>query len=91
MSTLIEIWLRNYLETDVCLVSKYKSSSTAKKKSIGHLFAQFNYDFNFPDYNVSELQVNIEKVSNDTYLKVFDTDLSNVTLKPSEKNKTKKS
>ena len=38
---------------------------------------------------MSELQVNIEKVSNDTYLKVFDTDLSNVNLKPSEKNKTK--
>ena len=84
-----QITENSYLETDVGLVSRYKSSSTAKKKSIGHLFAQFNYDFNFPDYNVSELQVNIEKVSNDTYLKVFDTDLSNVNLKPSEKNKTK--
>jgi LPS-assembly protein len=60
-----------------------------KKKSIGHLFAEFKYDFNFPDYNVSELNINIEKVTNDTYLKVFDTDLSNVNLKPSEKNKTK--
>ncbi|WP_440909229.1 LPS-assembly protein LptD [Candidatus Pelagibacter sp.] len=84
-----QITKNSYLESDVGLVSKYKSSTTAKTKSIGHLFAQFNYDFNFPDYDLSELQINIEKVSNDTYLKVFDTDLSNVNLKPSEKNKTK--
>lgn len=84
-----QITKNSYLETDVGLVSGYKSSSTAKKKSIGHLFAQFNYDFNLPNYDVSKLQINLEKVSNDTYLKVFDTDMSNVNLKPSEKNKTK--
>ena len=84
-----QITKNSYLETDIGLVTGYKSSNTAKKKSIGHLFAQFNYNFDFPDYDVSELQVNIEKVTNDTYLKVFDTDISNVNLKPSEKDKTK--
>ena len=84
-----QITKNSYFETDIGLVSGYKSSSTAKKKSIGHLFAKFNFDFDFPDYSLSELKVNIEKVTNDTYLKVFDTDISNVNLKPSEKNKTK--
>ena len=84
-----QITKNSYLETDIGLVSGYKPSSATKKQSIGHLFAQFNYDFDFPDYDISELQVNLEKITNDTYLKVFESDLSNVRLKPTEKNKTK--
>ena len=84
-----QITKNSYLETDIGLVSGYKPSSATKKQSIGHLFAQFNYDFDFPDYDISELQVNLEKITNDTYLKVFESDLSNVSLKPTEKNKTK--
>ena len=84
-----QVTKNSYLEADVGLVSGYKSSSSTEKKSIGHLFAKFNYNLNLPEYIISQLSVNIEKVSNDTYLKVFDTDLSHVNLMPSEKNKTK--
>ena len=78
----------SYFETDLGLVSGYKSSPNSDKKSIGHLFAKYEYNLNLPDYDVSELEINLQKVTNDTYLKVFDTDLSNVNLKPSRKNRT---
>ena len=84
-----QITKNSYFETDIGLVNGYKSSSTSNKKSIGHLFAKYDYDLNLPDYNTSTLQISLEKVTNDTYLKVFDTDLSKVNLKPNEKNKTK--
>ena len=84
-----QITKNSYFETDIGLVSGYKSSSGVKKKSIGHLFAKYDYEFNLPDYSISKLEINLEKVTNDTYLKVFDTDVSKVNLKPSEKNRTK--
>ena len=84
-----EINKNSYFETDIGLVTGYKSSSTANKKSIGHLFAKYDYDFELIDYDISSLQVNLEKVTNDTYLKVFKTDISKVNLKPTETNRTK--
>ena len=79
----------SYFETDVGLVNGYKSTSNDKKKSIGHLFAKFKHNFNLSNFSTSNLQINLEKVTNDTYLKVFDNDLSNVNLKPTEKNRTR--
>ena len=50
------------------------NSSVDSKKNINHLFANLNYDLGLT-MDLSNLAVKIEKVSNDTYLKVFDTNI----------------
>jgi len=64
----------------------YKSPSANNKNSISHLFAKMNINF-----NNSFLDFNIEKVSNDTYLKIFDTNLIDKAIKPLDQNKLKSS
>tara|TARA_A100001015_G_scaffold93564_1_gene104085 strand:- start:2044 stop:4662 length:2619 start_codon:yes stop_codon:yes gene_type:complete len=64
----------------------YKSSSTNKKKNISHLFANYKLDFDLEDYITSNLDLKIEKVTNDNYLKVFDSNLSETNIKPTNKD-----
>ena len=59
----------------------FKSSIENKKNSITHLFAKFKSDLNFDNFTKSELNLNLEKVSNDTYLKIFDSNIQS-NLKP---------
>ena len=58
------------------------NSSVDSKKNINHIFANLNYDLGFNNFDLSNLAVKIEKVSNDTYLKVFDTNIYTDKLKP---------
>ena len=69
--------------TDFSLTTGYKSSLSNKKNSISHLFAKFNSDLKLKNFNYSDLYISVQKVSNDTYLKVFDTNLPETELKPS--------
>jgi len=71
---------------DVGHVRGYKSTASNKKNSISHFFGKFNLDLNLKDYNNSKLNLNIEKISNDTYLKVFDTNLIDKEIKPLNQN-----
>ena len=61
----------------------YQSKTSKKRNSISHLFTKFNLDLNLPNFENSKIDLNIEKVTNDTYLKIFDTNLINKELKPS--------
>ena len=70
------------LIADFGFVQGYNSSVDSKKKNINHLFANLNYDLGFNNFDLSNLAVKIEKVSNDTYLKVFDTNIYTDKLKP---------
>jgi LPS-assembly protein len=70
------------LITDIGYVSGYKSSSTNKKKNISHLFLNYNLDLNLENYISSDLEFSLERVSNDTYLKVFDPHITKSTLRP---------
>ena len=63
----------------------YKSSLSNSKNSISHLFAKFNKDLRFDNYITSSLDVSIEKVSNDTYLKVFDGNIAKTPVTPNSK------
>ncbi len=67
---------------DFSLTRGYKSSLSDKKNSISHLFAKFDSDLKIEKYDVSNLFISIQKVTNDTYLKVFDTNLPETQLKP---------
>ena len=71
---------------DFSLTRGYKSSLANNKNSITHLFAKYDLDLNLPSFNNSELNVFVEKVSNDTYLKVFDTNLIDTAIKPTNPN-----
>ena len=71
---------------DFNLVEGYKSALSKTKNSITHLFAKFESDLGIENFNTSDLYVSIQKVSNDTYLKVFDSNLYETDLKPTDQN-----
>ena len=68
--------------TDIAYTKGYKSSETNKKNNISHFFGNYNLDLNLEEFKSSKLSINFEKTSNDTYLKVFDTYLTENYIKP---------
>ncbi len=63
----------------------YDNTQLNKKKNISYLFSEYNSDLNLQNFKSSKMSLKIEKVTNDTYLKVFESNfLENSTaLKPS--------
>ena len=75
--------------TDLGFAKGYKSVVTDdKKKNIGHLFAKFNLDLDLDSFIKSDFKISLENVTNDTYLKVFDSNLTNTSTKIMPKNKS---
>ena len=74
---------------DLGLTTGYKSREEKlnKENSIGHLFSEFNLDLDLENFITSEFDISIQKVTNDTYLKVFESNLIDTELKPSNQNK----
>ncbi len=70
------------LLTDFSFTKGYKSSLTDKKKNINHLFGKFELNLGLEKYESSELSLNLERVNNDTYLKVFESTITNSQVKP---------
>jgi LPS-assembly protein len=77
---------KSSLITDFSLTKGYKSSHDQKRNSIGHLFLRYKYDLQFEDFNNSNLSVNLEKVTQDTYLKVFQNNLFWTPAMPTNNN-----
>ena len=71
------------------LVNNYKSTLDSKKNSIFNLFANYELDLNLKNFSKSNLFLSIEKVTNDTFLKVFDTHLQDDLIRPSDNNNLK--
>ena len=67
---------------DVGYVNGYKSITTNKKNSLSHLFFDIDRDLNLENYNSSNLKLSFKKVSNDTYLKLFDQHVTKSNLRP---------
>ncbi len=74
------------LIADISLTKGYKSKLSNKKNSLTHLFTKFKSNLNLESYQESELDLSIQKVSNDTYLKVFDSNLIESEIKPEDPN-----
>ena len=74
------------LIADFGYVSKYKSKNSQNHNSIFHIFLDFEKDLNLEQYTSSSIKVNLEKISNDTYLKVFENNLINTKILPGSKN-----
>ena len=59
-----------------------QNSSVNKKNSLSHYFIDIDQDLNLDNFNSSDLKLSIKKVSNDTYLKIFDQHITKSTLRP---------
>ena len=75
------------LITDFGFVNGYKSPTTRKKNSLSHLFLNYNLDLKLEEYNSSNFEMSINRVSNDSYLNVFDQYVTKSNLRPSDFNK----
>ena len=72
----------SFLIADFAFLRDYKSSTDNKTKNVNHLFMNYSNDLNIPNYLDSKLEAQIEKVTNDTYLKVFQNNLFDTPVMP---------
>ncbi len=72
----------SFFIADFNIIDGYKSKKSKKTNTLTHLFSRYQKDFNFENFIKSSLNISVEKVNNDTYLKVFDSNLVNTDLKP---------
>ena len=56
---------------DIGYVNNYKSSTNNQKKNLSHLFVKYNQDLNLKNFISSNISMSLERVSNDSYLKIF--------------------
>ena len=70
------------------LTNGYKATNDSES-SIVNLFAKFKSNLNLSNFINSDLDFSIQKITKDTYLKVFDTNLIdlNKNIKPADQNK----
>ena len=75
---------------DIGLTKGYKSSlEGSNRNSMSHIFVKYNKNLNKKNFVRSNLTFFGEKVSNDTYLKIFDNNLMDTLNKPSNFNSLK--
>ena len=72
----------SYFIADFNIVDGYKSKELNKKNTLTHLFSRYQINLDFENFIESSLNFSLQKVNNDTYLKVFDTNIINTDLKP---------
>jgi len=74
----------SFLIADFALTKNYRSPFDNKKKDINHFFFQYDKNLQLPNFEKSTIDSKIEKVSNDTYLKVFRQNLFDTPILPSD-------
>ena len=67
-------------------VSNYKSSIDNKNKNIFSIFSKYNYDLNLDSFLSSDVNLVLNRITNDTYLKVFDQNIQESKIKPQDPN-----
>ncbi len=72
----------SFIITDFNIVDGYKSKESNEKNTLTHFFSKYQLDLNFQNFTKSSLNVSVQKVNNDSYLKVFDTNIVDTDLKP---------
>ncbi len=72
----------SFFITDFNLTNGYKSKKSNEENTLFHLFTKYNANLNFEDFIESSLNISIQKVNNDTYLKIFDSNIVDTELKP---------
>ena len=72
----------SFFISDINIIDGYKSKKTNKQNTLTHLVSEYKINFDFKNFIESSLDFSFQKVNNDTYLKVFDSNISNTDLKP---------
>ena len=72
----------SFFISDFNIVDGYKSKKLSEENTLTHLFSKYQIDLDFNEFIESSLNFSFQKVNNDTYLKVFDTNIVNTDLKP---------
>ena len=72
----------SFFITDLNIVDGYKSKNSNEKNTLTHLFSKYEMDLDFENFIESSLNISLQKVNNDTYLKIFDSNIVNTDLKP---------
>ncbi len=72
----------SFFIADFNIVDGYKSKKSKEENTLTHLFSKYQVDFDLENFTQSSLDISFQKVSNDTYLKIFDTNILNTDLKP---------
>ena len=67
---------------DFGFVNNFKSSEINKKKNISHLFANFKKNLELDSFLKSDLNIFIQRVTKDTYLKIFSDNLYDNEVRP---------
>ena len=68
--------------SDFAFVNNYQSYTTKKTNSLSHFFLNYDLDLNLENFNSGGLNISLKKVSNDSYLGVFDQYITKSTLRP---------
>tara|TARA_Y100000816_G_scaffold25722_1_gene16513 strand:- start:99 stop:2813 length:2715 start_codon:yes stop_codon:yes gene_type:complete len=71
------------LIADFGFTNGFKSSEVNERKNINHLFAEFKKKIESSNFIKSDLRIFVERVSKDTYLKIFSDNLNDNNVKPS--------
>ena len=83
-----QIEKKSNLIADFGYVNNYKSSTDKEKKNISHLFAKYDLDLELENFISSDLAISLERVSNDSYLKIFSSHITETdSLRPKNFNK----
>ena len=70
------------LIADFAFLRDYRPSTSKKIKNTNHLFLNYTNDIKIPNYLESQFDIQIQKVTNDTYLKVFENNLFDTPVMP---------
>ncbi len=73
---------KSFFITDFNITDGYKSKSAQKENTLIHFFSKYESDLDFENFIESSLNISYQKVNNDTYLKIFDTNIVETELKP---------
>ena len=80
---------KSSLIADLGLTKGYSSSNQKNKKnSIGHFFSKFDFDLGLSSFSNSNLKITLQKITMDTYLKVFEANLVSIDpkIKPEDQD-----
>jgi len=74
------------LISDFAFLRDYKSSNGSKTKNVNHLFMNYSNDLKISNYQESKFEAQIQRVTNDTYLKVFQHNLFDTPVMPASQS-----
>ena len=70
------------LIADLSFTEGYRSKTNKDKNSITHFCSKYRHNLELDNFTDSTLDISLQKINNDTYLKIFDQNATSEKLKP---------